>query len=59
MGSNDLAVLGRVFLLRAKNDPVTTWTVQRLMPFHDQIQRDLSGRKLTNTKGDLNWKEEH
>ena len=49
----DLVVPGRAFLPKAKNDPVTERIVQSLTPFHDRIQRDLSGRKLTNAKGDL------
>ena len=49
----DLIVPGRAFLPRAKNDPVTERIVQSLVPFHDRIQRDLSGRKLINAKGDL------
>lgn len=49
----DLAVPGRAFLPKAKNDPVTERIVQGLTSFHERIQRDLTGKKLTNAKGDL------
>jgi len=49
----DLVIPGRAFLQKAKNDPVTQRRVEQLAPFHDKIQRDLEGRKLSNAKGDL------
>ena len=49
----DLVVPGRAFLPKAKNDPVTDRIVRSLTPLHDRIQRDLSGRKMSNAKGDL------
>jgi hypothetical protein len=49
----NLVLPGRAFLPKTKNDPVTERMVQSLAPFHLQIQRDLTGRKLGNAKGDL------
>lgn len=49
----DLVVPGRAFLPRAKNDPVTDRIVRQLTDYHDRIQRDLKGRKLSNAKSEL------
>jgi len=49
----ELVIPGRAFLPKAKNDPVTERRVQDLSDYHDKVQRDLSGRKLSNAKGDL------
>lgn len=49
----DLTIPGRAFLPRAKNDPLTQRHVDDLRELHDLIQRDLTGQKLKNARGDL------
>tara|TARA_B100001123_G_scaffold1412_1_gene1999 strand:+ start:2265 stop:3506 length:1242 start_codon:yes stop_codon:yes gene_type:complete len=49
----DLVLPGRAFLPRAKNDPIKKRMVEDLEPFHDVIQRSLTGRKLKNSKEGL------
>jgi hypothetical protein len=49
----DLTVPGRAFLAKAKNDPLTQRVVDEVREMHDQIQRDLTGQKLKNARGDL------
>lgn len=49
----ELVIPGRDFLPRAKVDPLTARRVRDLGSYHDMIQRDLSGQKLANARGEL------
>lgn len=49
----DLTIPGRAFLAKAKNDPLTQRVVDEVREMHDLIQRDLTGQKLKNARGDL------
>lgn len=49
----DLTIPGRAFLAKAKNDPLTQRVVDEVREIHDLIQRDLTGQKLKNARGDL------
>jgi hypothetical protein len=46
-------VPARAFLPKARNDPLTQRLVDEMRDLHDLIQRDLSGQKLKNARGDL------
>lgn len=49
----DLTVPGRAFLPRAKNETLTQRAVDGMRELHELIQRDLTGQKLRNARGDL------
>jgi hypothetical protein len=49
----ELTVPGRAFLAKAKNDPLTQRVVDEMRDLHELIQRDLTGQKLKNARGDL------
>ncbi|HEX7292306.1 MAG TPA: DNA sulfur modification protein DndB [Conexibacter sp.] len=49
----DLTVPGRAFLTRAQNETMTQRAVDAMRPLHALIQRDLTGQKLRNARGDL------
>ncbi|MDX6635083.1 MAG: hypothetical protein QOF06_1286 [Solirubrobacterales bacterium] len=49
----DLTVAARAFLPKATNDPLTQRLVDEMGELHDLIQRDLTGQKLRNARGEL------
>src|SRR5579864_1435810 len=49
----ELVIPGRDFMPKAKIDPLTARRVKDLGPYHEMIQRDLTGQKLANAKGEL------